>query len=616
MYGKKCNNFFSPKALPPGSFPSTPRNQPPSGTITKPPFQTDEDDDENTDSIRNYNVPQQTRAKKQQKNTTRSGDTYSSNSSFSPNIMSPSNAQFRGSSAGFPLVSRTNKSPNNIRNSLSSINSSLGSRLGSRPRSQSNFPTIQSIPRASVINPIPTPANRPPQMFGGVPPGRNPNQSVTPLSNNPSSSLDGFPSGMNTNQSPTNRPTNPALAMFGGAPSGMNTNQPPGKPPTNPALAMFGGAPSGTNTNQLPANPPTNPALAMFGGAPSGMNTNQPPANPPTNPALAMFGGAPSGMNTNQPPANPPTNPALAMFGGASPGTNLNQAQTLPKQPSTNDIQSPMNKMLSVMQTNQTSPTSATSIPQIHQTGSPADMSSRPLPSTQVSGMNIQQGSSIKRTPSFRDQSYDDDNVSRIELDYPIENVLVDAGIPSTVAIKINELVEQDRLGKNYHIHRYTYEPPLQQISVGNNQHMNRRLMDDNYYGGTRYIREIQNDNQNVLFDNTYHPPRSNQHYARRRSYSETSLNRYIDQLMQKPGGIVIQAQNSQNLQEILGQYLYNNELMPTQSSINPPYLPFYPPPPSLPAPTPHLSLNTNPITEPFSYYTAYALPNDPMRCY
>ncbi|CAF0937057.1 unnamed protein product [Rotaria sp. Silwood1] len=272
--------------------------------------------------------------------------------------------------------------------------------------------------------------------------------------------------------------------------------------------------------------------------------------------------------------------------------------------------------MLSVMQTNQTSPTSATSIPQIHQTGSPADMSSRPLPSTQVSGMNIQQGSSIKRTPSFRDQSYDDDNVSRIELDYPIENVLVDAGIPSTVAIKINELVEQDRLGKNYHIHRYTYEPPLQQISVGNNQHMNRRLMDDNYYGGTRYIREIQNDNQNVLFDNTYHPPRSNQHYARRRSYSETSLNRYIDQLMQKPGGIVIQAQNSQNLQEILGQYLYNNELMPTQSSINPPYLPFYPPPPSLPAPTPHLSLNTNPITEPFSYYTAYALPNDPMRCY
>ncbi|CAF2801423.1 unnamed protein product [Rotaria sp. Silwood2] len=511
----KWNNIFRPNILPPGSYPSAPGNQPQLGTITKPPYQTDEEDDnDDTESYRNYNVPQQTLSKAQPRGTINSEDTYASSPSFSPGKMNPSNAPPRGTSTGF-----SSDSPlNNNRNPSSNINNSPASRFPS----QSNFPVIPTIVNASVVNPTPTSRNNPPPSFSGLPPGMNPNESATSAPNNPSSSLGGFPPGMNTNQSSA-------------------------IPATNPMLSLFGGAPSGTNTNQ---------------------------------------------------------------------------AQTSPQQqPLTNDIQPPMIKLVSAMKTNQTSPPSATTIPQLHQTGGPSlDRNTKSFPSTQIARMNdtnnpmnTQQGSLINREPSFRNRAYDDDNVSRLELDYPIENVLVDAGIPATVAIKINEIVEQDRLGKAYHIRRYTYEPPVQRISIGNNQYLNRRLNTDTYYGGTRYIREIQNDDRNVVYDNTYDPQRSNKYYQRRRSYSESSLNRYIDQLIQTPGSIVIQAENYQNLQDILGQYLYNDAIMPTQSSISPPYLPLPPPPPppSLPPPLP---LNTSTAVDPLFYFTACALPNDPIR--
>ncbi|CAF3573691.1 unnamed protein product [Rotaria sordida] len=530
----------TPSKLPPGAFPNGSTSERPLNTITKPSYQTDEEDDE---SIRNYNIPEQTRAKLLQRDTIPSKNTYGSESSFSPSIRNSSNTQLRASSTGFQSGFPINNNSNQNRNPLTNINTSPNSDLSS----QASLSTGSRIVNNSVVNPMSTSTNKPSPLFGGFPPGMNSNQSVPP-------------------------------------------------PPSNPSL-MAGGFPPGMNINQSSTIPARNQSPSPFGGVPPGMNLNQSSTISARNQSPSPFGGVPPGMNLNQSSTISVRNQSPSPFGGAPPGINLNQAQPL-----TNNMQSPMNRLQSVLKTN----------PQSSQDGFPLDMNSKSLPSTQVprmnntnNPMNIQQESLIKHIPSFHNQSYDDDNVSRLELDYPIENVLIDANIPSAMAIKLNEIVEQDRLGKAYHINRYTFEPPLQRISLGNNQQIDRRLIDDNYHGGTRYIREIKNNDQNLCLNDIIHPRRSYRQYRRRsHSYSETPLDQYIDQLTQTPGSIVIQAGNFQNLEDILGQYLCNNQIISTQSSISPV---LSPPPRSFP-------LNTNTITEPIFHYTACALPNDPMR--
>jgi len=104
-------------------------------------------------------------------------------------------------------------------------------------------------------------------------------------------------------------------------------------------------------------------------------------------------------------------------------------------------------------------------------------------------------------------------NISNIQIDYPIENVLIDETVPPSIAIKINEAVEHDRFGNSYYTQHYAYEPKTQHIIIGNNQQMQRRLIGNSHQTGRRYIREIQNEkfspqkqnfnNIELIIDNT-----------------------------------------------------------------------------------------------------------------
>jgi hypothetical protein len=100
-------------------------------------------------------------------------------------------------------------------------------------------------------------------------------------------------------------------------------------------------------------------------------------------------------------------------------------------------------------------------------------------------------------------------NISNLEIDYPIENVFINENIPSSIAMKINETVEHDRFGNTYNTHRYAYKPKTQHISIGNNQHWECRLVENDHQMGVRYIREInypqkQNlNNAQIILDNS-----------------------------------------------------------------------------------------------------------------
>lgn len=97
-------------------------------------------------------------------------------------------------------------------------------------------------------------------------------------------------------------------------------------------------------------------------------------------------------------------------------------------------------------------------------------------------------------------QNWSDNNGnigSRIEIDYPIENILVDANIPSSVAIKINDVVEKDRLGNAFRVHRYTFEPDSQNFTFSSSsQGLIRHREDESQPRGRRHIREIPLNNE------------------------------------------------------------------------------------------------------------------------
>ena len=307
------------------------------------------------------------------------------------------------------------------------------------------------------------------------------------------------------------------------------------------------------------------------------------------------------GMNSNQPPPPPlppplPSNSA-SVFGGFPPGMNANQTQ-----PPANNSQFPPNQNFPGMNMNQMSSSSTPS----HPKSSSAGFTPGPNEQTSFPQSNFPPNNSLNPPqgilPSFRNQSnIDDDNRSHLELDYPIENVLIDANIPSAMAIKINDVIEQDRFGNRHRIHRYTFEPPgSQHLSFTNQQQNNQHFGDNSFHGGTRHIREVHDHDYNPSFDDLSYPHSSKKPSRRRQQhdyYPETSLNQYIDQLLHTPGSTVIQAQNDNDLQRILNQQFYP-QLLPAQPSMN------------------VFQSNSDSIPGPVFYYTARALHDDPMRNY
>jgi hypothetical protein len=251
--------------------------------------------------------------------------------------------------------------------------------------------------------------------------------------------------------------------------------------------------------------------------------------------------------------------------------------------------------------------TSAGFLPGINTTQPPANnnsMTSFPQLSAAslLSGapMNNANNAFNDRMPSFRSQSKDNDNgdsVSRIELEYPIENVLIDANIPSAVAIKVNDAVERDRLGNNHIIHRYTFEPPSKTISFHKStDHVIDQHPENSRHVGMRHIREISPNGRHYLLDEIDHPRRRSHRSRHQRHHSQIPVDRYVDELLQTPGRTVFQVDSSNALQQILDQTLYNPQILPTQSSLFP------------------SQSNFNSVQEPINYFTARALPYDPMR--
>ncbi len=110
---------------------------------------------------------------------------------------------------------------------------------------------------------------------------------------------------------------------------------------------------------------------------------------------------------------------------------------------------------------------------------------------TQQSQFSRHQHPFTSRLLTFRQPT----KIHNFQFDYPIENVLINGNVPSSIAIKVNEAVEHDRFGNKHYNHHYVYEPTVQQLIIGNNQQIQRRLLGRSYHKGMRYIREIDNNN-------------------------------------------------------------------------------------------------------------------------
>lgn len=153
-----------------------------------------------------------------------------------------------------------------------------------------------------------------------------------------------------------------------------------------------------------------------------------------------------------------------------------------------------------------------------------------------------------------------------IQVDYPIENVLIDENISPSIAFKINDAVEYDRFGNIYHKQHYAYEPKTQNIAMGNNQQIERRFIGNSNQSGMRFIREITNEN--------YYP--NQQQQQQRQSVNNIQL-------------IHPQQQSTNDIQFIID---------------NTPQINY----------TCEYKLDSFPA--PINHFIAYASPNDPMRYY
>lgn len=519
---------------------------------------------------------------------------YGRSPAYRPNTQNASGPPFRSSSTGFessfPMGMNANKNSSNMNPSLTP---NAGSQTTMPFISHSLNPTGPGLTTS-------TPANNPVPSSGGFPPGMNFNPTNQPPPSNPAMFSGGFPSGMGFRPPAPTSTSNPPFSP-GGFPPGMNFNPSTPAPTANPMLAG-GGFPPGMNPNQSAAPAMPNPS-STIPGFPPGMNANQSTAPAMSNPS-STIPGFPPVMNLNPSTPAPTTNPILST-GSFPPGMNPNQHPNQPTAPITPNPSSTTSGFPPGMNLNPTTPT-ATPKPPSSAGGFPPGMNTQQTPSTKAPSPNdtstsvnnplkpiIKQGSSIPHSLSD-----DDDNASRLELDFPIENVLIDANIPSAMAIKINEAVEKDRLGHAYHVNRYTYEPPVQKISVGNDQPITRRLVTSTPQRGTRYITEIRNDDPKLLIDETKHRRKPHKSHRKHDQYSDETLNQYLDNVLSPRGNKVIEAQNFQNLHDILNRYVGENPI------------------PAAELPTNSALFDRNIINEPVFYYTARALPYDPMRNY
>ena len=386
---------------------------------------------------------------------------------------------------------------------------------------------------------------------------RPPLNSVPPQTNS-----SGFPTGPNTTQPSTPASGRNVSALVAGIPLASNGNPPAA--PSNKS-APFAGFPPGLNGAPPAAPASTNNDRPPFTGYPRSMNASQSTLVPPISNLPVSGGGLPSGTNGN-PPAS--TGNASAFFPGFPPGMNTNQSAQL------------------AFNNNPTG-----NLPQ------PYAMENRNGPPAMP--MNNGNSSFNERMASFRSQSNrnNDDSHSRLELEYPIENVLIDANIPSSMAIKVNDAVERDRLGNNHIIRRYTFDPPSQHMSFQNRpgQFSDQRT-ENSRHVGMRHIREISPGGGTPSLDDTEHPRRRAHRHRRRRQQSSISVDRYVDELLQSPGRTVFHVDNSNALQQILAQTLIPPQSLPAQPLIFPS----------------QSSLNS--IHEPINYFVARALPYDPMR--
>lgn len=141
--------------------------------------------------------------------------------------------------------------------------------------------------------------------------------------------------------------------------------------------------------------------------------------------------------------------------------------------------------------------------------------------------------------------------MSNYKIDFPIEDVFFDENIPSSMAVKINEAVERDRFGNAYFNHHYAYEPTVQNLTIGNSQQLKR------LQHGRRFVREINNYDSDP------------------RSYSEDVFPMY--NFNNTPTTIV------DSLPQVDYQFLWSEN-------------------------------DFNYVPRPINHYTAFALPNDPMR--
>jgi len=81
--------------------------------------------------------------------------------------------------------------------------------------------------------------------------------------------------------------------------------------------------------------------------------------------------------------------------------------------------------------------------------------------------------------------------ISTRNFDYPVEDVILEGHIPSSLATKINEVIEHDRYGQIYHhTENYVYKPRTQR----------QRISRERNSIGMRYIREITPSTQQEFY--------------------------------------------------------------------------------------------------------------------
>jgi hypothetical protein len=248
--------------------------------------------------------------------------------------------------------------------------------------------------------------------------------------------------------------------------SGSST--PSNPQPRGASNDLRSGLPSNTNVNTN-ATPLSNTNARA--GLPSLPQQQDPSSRPPVNPVPPPVDNLePSGTNLSQ-TSPQPTNPLPQSSLGSSFPPNLNQNRPpLTINPHSNLVGFPTGIYSHINHRSQTLPSRFLAQQEYFRQRNRLPLSTR--------------------LSSFRPRA----THSNFELDYPIENVIVDENIPSALALKVNEAIDYDRLGNAYYSHRYAYEPISQRISIGHNQQIQRRLIGNSRPSGIRHIREITNE--------------------------------------------------------------------------------------------------------------------------